>query len=158
MDSHAVLGLGFKKIIDMPPFWLLGLAALAYFLGALLTPWGAPAVIRWLGWLALLAGAGLMAAAIIEFRRKGTTVIPHAEPTHLVTTGVYQYSRNPIYLADALILAGLCLIWGAWAGLLLVPVFVVLIEKRFIQPEEARLRAGFGAEFAAWAGRTRRWI
>jgi protein-S-isoprenylcysteine O-methyltransferase Ste14 len=148
-----------REAIDLPPLWLALFAALAWAQARLLPiggfgAWGGPAGAALIG-----AGLVLMAAAFVEFRRHRTTVIPHHQPAALVTTGVYRLSRNPIYLADALILAGLCLRWNALPALaLLVPLFMAVITVRFIRPEEARLRAGFGPAFEAWAARTRRWI
>lgn len=85
-------------------------------------------------------------------------MIPRQTPSALITTGIFRLSRNPIYLADLLILAGFSLIWGKPLGLVLVPVLAWILFARFIQGEEARLRAMFGAEFEAYAARTRRWL
>ena len=79
-------------------------------------------------------------------------------PDALVTTGPFAISRNPIYLADALILMGLSLRWDAPIGVLLVPAFVWLITRRFILAEEARLSDHFGAAFDAYRKDTRRWL
>ncbi|WP_249138912.1 isoprenylcysteine carboxylmethyltransferase family protein [Actibacterium sp. MT2.3-13A] len=144
--------------LDLPPVWLAGFAALAWGQARTL-PTGAPGA--WAGWLggALIAlGVVLAAAAVFEFLRHRTTVIPGRTPRALVQSGVYRISRNPIYLADAMILAGLCLIWGAISGLILLPAFMALIQKRFIEGEEARIRAEFGATFDRYAARVRRWM
>lgn len=144
--------------LDYPPVWLAGFAALLWA-QAVWVPlgstgaWGGPAG-------AVLVGLGLivMLAAAWEFRRKGTTVVPHRAPSALVTGGVFRLSRNPIYLADLMILAGLALRWEALSGLLLVPILAWVLQVRFIRPEEARLAAAFGADYAAWCRNTRRWI
>lgn len=143
-----------KVTPDYPPVWLAGFAALAWGQAQLWELPGLPLA------GSVLAGAGfvLMAVAAWQFARARTTIVPHELPTTLVTTGIYGYSRNPIYLADVLILSGLCLIWGAWLSLILVPVFMLVIERRFIRLEEARLAASFGPAFKAWAARVRRWI
>lgn len=99
-----------------------------------------------------------MLAAFVEFRRAATTVIPRQDPSSLITGGVYRWSRNPIYLADVLILLGFVLIWGRALGFVLVPVLAVLLDRRFILGEEARLRAAFGEKFDAYAQQARRWI
>lgn len=148
-----------RKWIDLPPLWL----ALT-----LLIAWGISLVVpglgfggAWAGWAGVaLVGAGLllMGLAAATMMAARTTVIPHRDPLALVTGGVFRLSRNPIYLGDALVLAGFILRWDAVPALVLVPVFVWLIDRRFIRAEEARLRAAFGAEFETWAARTRRWI
>ena len=109
---------------------------------------------------ALLVGTGLIliCAAAFSFRRARTTIIPHQTPTQLVTTGVYARSRNPIYLADALILTGLILRFDALPSLVLVPIFVWWIERHFIVPEEDRMRRTFRVEFARYEQNVRRWV
>ena len=101
---------------------------------------------------------GLVLMAIVEFRRHRTTVIPHETPTSLVQSGIFKRSRNPIYLGDILILTGLVLRFDAVLSLVLIPVFVWLLERRFILPEEDRLRKTFRADFARYERSTRRWI
>lgn len=145
-----------RQSIDLPPVWLALFAGLVWLSGAVFEP-EPVGLLRATGFLAIAAGGVLMLLAIVEFRRHRTTVIPHQTATSLVTSGVYRASRNPIYLADALILAGLCLIWSP-VGLILVPAFMALITHRFIKPEEARLRAAFGDAFDDWSARTRRWL
>ena len=144
--------------LDYPPVWLVGFLALAWAQSVLMPmPLGAD----WPGFVGAgvaLAGAGLMLAAALPFLRAGTTVVPHRQPSALVTSGVYRFSRNPIYLGDVLIFAGLAIRWEAWLSLLLLPSLVWVLTRRFIEPEEARLRAGFGPAFEAWAGRVRRWV
>ena len=76
----------------------------------------------------------------------------------MVQSGIYRRSRNPIYLGDVLILAGLILRFDAVLSLVLLPIFVWLLERRFIIPEEDRLRRTFRADFARYERKTRRWI
>ncbi len=142
------------KWIDLPPLWLLAFAVLTWFSGGLWTL----VLPTWLGTLLVLGGLALMVLAILQMRRKRTTVIPHMQPAALVDDGIFAYSRNPIYLGDALILAGLALRWDAPIGLLLVPAFMWVIQTRFIRAEEARLQSAFGAAFTAYTQRTRRWV
>ncbi|MGR3757750.1 MAG: methyltransferase family protein [Tranquillimonas sp.] len=146
------------KRLDLPPLWLLLFLAIALVQAAL---WPIRAAGAWadiLGWALVAAGFGLMVAAIREFARHRTTPIPHREPSALVKTGVFRFSRNPIYLGDALVLAGVCLIWEAWPSLVLVPLFMVVIQRRFILPEERRLERAFGPDFAAFKAQVRRWL
>jgi len=145
------------KWIDLPPVWLALFVGLGW---AQATWWPVGSFGRagdWLGGALVVAGLGLAVAAALEFRRARTTIMPHEEPSAIVTSGIYGFSRNPIYLGDALILTGLGLRWDSVLALVLVPVFVAVITARFIAPEEGRLRARFGAEFEAWAARVRRW-
>ena len=99
-----------------------------------------------------------MARSVAQMLLARTTFIPRRDPTALVTRGVFALSRNPIYLADAMVLTGASLYWGALLALPLVPLFMVLITQRYIKDEEARLQAGFGPQFQAWAARVPRWF
>ena len=144
-------------MLDLPPVWLAAHLAAAWGLSQLSPPlFGAAG--RWLGAALVLAGVALMAAAIAEMARRRTTVIPRRDPAALVTSGVFRFSRNPIYLGDALILTGAVLWWEAALALPLVAVFGWLIQTRFILDEEARLTLAFGPEFDLWAATVRRWI
>ena len=103
-------------------------------------------------------GLLLIVMAAMEFRRYKTTIVPHKTPERLIQSGIFKRSRNPIYLGDALILAGLILRWDAVLSLPLIPVFVWVIEKRFVIPEEDRMRRTFRMEFARYCEKTRRWV
>lgn len=146
--------------IDIPPVWLMGFVALTWG-QAVYWPMGLSFGAAWPDFAGgLLVGGGLvlMALAFAEFRRHRTTVIPHRQAERLIQSGIFRRTRNPIYLGDVLILAGLILRWDAVAALPLVPVLVWTLEKRFIIPEENRLRRKFRAEFARYCQKTRRWL
>lgn len=96
--------------------------------------------------------------AVYEMRRQRTTVVPHREAQALVSTGIFSRTRNPIYLGDLLILAGFILSWDAVLSLPLLPILLWVLEKRFVIPEEDRLRRKYRAEFARFCEKTRRWL
>ncbi|WP_171227928.1 isoprenylcysteine carboxylmethyltransferase family protein [Ruegeria sp. HKCCA4008] len=146
--------------MDVPPVWLIAFAALAwlqarYLKLGLSLEGGLTDLLS-----GVLIGGGILMAvlAVVEFRRHKTTVIPHETPSTMVQSGIYKRSRNPIYVGDVLILAGLVLRFDAVLSLVLVPVFVWVLERRFILPEEDRLRRTFRADFARYERKTRRWI
>lgn len=148
------------RLIDIPPVWLVGFAVLAW-VQARVMPLGLSLDGAFTDLLSgMLIGGGIILAvmAVVEFRRHKTTVFPHETPSAMVQTGIYKRSRNPIYLGDVLILAGLILRFDAVLSLVLIPVFVWLLERRFIIPEEDRLRRTFRAAFAQYESNTRRWI
>lgn len=148
------------KWIDLPPVWLLGALVLAWvqktFYGLGLS--FGPVVADLLGGLLVGGGLILMALAVYEMRRHRTTIIPHRNADRLVTSGIFKRSRNPIYLGDTMVLAGLILYWDAVLALPLIPIFVWVIEARFIVPEESRLRKMFRGDFASYEKNVRRWI
>jgi protein-S-isoprenylcysteine O-methyltransferase Ste14 len=105
-------------------------------------------------------GAAVALAGVLSFRRAQTTVNPLKPETSaaLVSTGVYSFTRNPMYL-------GMVLALFAWAVYLpsiwplLGPVLFALYITRFqIAPEERVLDGLFGAPFAAYKQRVRRWL
>jgi protein-S-isoprenylcysteine O-methyltransferase Ste14 len=146
------------RVLDWPPLWLAGALAAAAVLDrliplALLGEGG-----RLPGALLGLAGLALMALAVVRMAAARTTVIPRRAPAALVTGGVFALSRNPIYLGDALVLAGAILWWDAPLALPLIPAFVAIITRRFILGEEAALARAFGPAWQAWSARVPRWI
>jgi len=107
--------------LDMPPLWLLLFILLARIQASRFPAltWKNPAT-DLLGGLLVGGGLLLLALAVMQFNRARTTIVPHREAEQLITTGIYARSRNPIYLGDAMILAGFCAYWGAWPALLVL--------------------------------------
>lgn len=146
--------------IDLPPVWLLlhGLAAWAV---ARLEPWGLSFGGAWADLAAgLLLGGGLLLilVAVAQMRQHRTAVMPRQDASMLLTSGVFRRSRNPIYLGMALILLGWVLRLDAAFALPLVPLFMLLIERRFIAGEEAMLARRFGPAWERYRQATRRWL
>lgn len=110
------------------------------------------------GWLlVVLGGLLLLWAAWTMFRHK-TTVNPYAGVAHLVQSGPFVFSRNPIYLADSVVYSGVMLIWGSLWPLLLYPLVWAAIRYGVIRNEEVHLAAKFGDAYAQYCARVRRWI
>lgn len=144
--------------LELPPGWMVAFAAIAWAQAQVLpfTVLGLAGDI--VGGALVLAGLAVSGWAALHFLLERTSLIPRTRPNALVTTGLYRFSRNPIYLADTAILLGLILYWDALLCLPLVPIYVKVIERRFIHREEDMLRAHFGEKFDAYAARVRRWI
>jgi len=108
----------------------------------------------------LIAATVLMAAAVAPFVTLKTTINPlkPANASRLITGSVFRYSRNPIYLADLLLLAALAVWLGHAANVVWLVVFVAYINRFQIRPEEAALTKLFGAEYATYCARVRRWL
>lgn len=108
----------------------------------------------------VLAGLLLALVGVLQFWRARTTVNPMspAKTSALVSTGIYRWSRNPMYLGTALLLLGIAA-WGSTlGGYLLVLAFCWFLTRFQIVPEERALLAAFGQEFAQYMARVRRWI
>ncbi len=107
-----------------------------------------------------MLGFGVALAGVIAFHRSGTTVNPTTPEKSLliVSTGVYRFTRNPMYLGFALALAGFATYLSNAASLLMVPVFVTYLTRFQIKPEERVLLDKFGAPFREYMATVRRWI
>ena len=106
------------------------------------------------------AGLVLVLIAIRGFYQVKTTVLPQEmdRSSSLVTGGVYQISRNPMYLGMAAIIAGPGLALGTWATLPVLALFVWVITAYQIIPEERALKKLFGDGFETYKAQVRRWI
>ena len=114
-------------------------------------------------WLAIgliVLGLCIGMMGIAQFRKAQTTPNPQAldRVSSLVTSGIYQYSRNPMYLGLVLALLG----WGFYLShflpFVLVPVFMLYMTRFQIQPEERMMARKFGNDYQAYLMRVRRWI
>ena len=108
----------------------------------------------------LVTGVVLMAAAVASFVLAKTTINPlkPSRASRLVTSGVFRFSRNPIYLGDLLILTAIAVWLGQTANIALLVTFVWYIDRFQIRPEERTLSTLFGAEYADYCARVRRWL
>jgi protein-S-isoprenylcysteine O-methyltransferase Ste14 len=86
------------------------------------------------------------------------TLAPWSPPRHLVTSGLYQYSRNPMYVAVTLVLAGWTVGYESRALATYLAVVVVAFHLRVVFYEEPWLERTFGAEWRDYAARVPRWI
>jgi len=99
-------------------------------------------------------------AAIIQFRRAHTTVNPHKleAPTELVTSGVYAWTRNPMYLGLSILLLGWAIKLGTLTPFAGPFLFIPLIQYVQIRPEEHTLRTRFGRDYDQYCHRVNRWL
>lgn len=111
-----------------------------------------------LGLLLIAPGIALIAVAVGLFRKHGEDPQPWTPTTEVIQTGVYAWTRNPMYLGMALIAAGLAIILHSAVALALVPVAMIVIQTLVIAREEAFLASVFGAPYAAYRRKVRRWI
>jgi len=111
-----------------------------------------------LGVLPLLVGLAVNIWASHLFNKVNTTVKPFEESSYLVTEGPYRVSRHPMYLGMALVLAGMAVILGTVAPFIVVPVFVVLVDRKFIAVEEKAMEQRFADAYGEYKKRVRRWV
>ena len=107
-----------------------------------------------------LFGLLVIAAGGYTFRKVKTTVNPMTpdQATRLVTTGVYNYSRNPMYIGFLAWLIACVIYIGNTINLLLLPFYILLVNKLYILPEEKALEKLFKEEYRAYKKRVRRWL
>lgn len=146
-----------RRII--PPIWallaLLASLALHHWLPLvrlLRAPWS------WSGVVPIVLALLLTPPAILLFRRSGTPVIPFERSTTLVTSGAYRFTRNPMYLGLTMLLLGVAMLQGSLGAFLPIPLFMLVVQKRFIEGEERFLTEIFGEQYLSYRRRVRRWI
>ena len=148
--------------IPWPP--LIYLAAIVG--GILLTmvyplPWIGPPLADILfaaGWLLVVGAIALDISALRTLMRAKTTVRPNRASDHLVTTGPFSFTRNPIYLGNTMLTIGIGLIAGSVWFVLLGLAAAFITQKLAVEPEERHLEARFGKKYRDYRVRVRRWI
>jgi len=111
--------------------------------------------------LALAGSAGVIDMwALLSFRKQQTTIDPRYphKTSSIVTNGIYNYTRNPMYLGLVLILSATSIYFGARLGLLVVAAFILYMNVFQIMPEEEALEKQFGKTYLSYKARVRRWI
>ncbi|KLD71208.1 hypothetical protein Y887_07570 [Xanthomonas pisi DSM 18956] len=139
-----------------PPILLVVLAAVVWRLPGAVSS----RVCICIGVACLVLGLSINAYSKVMFRSARTTVNPlHPERSSvLVTSGLYRYSRNPMYLGYALALLGWVICRGQPLGLLAVALFIGYVTVFQILPEERWLSARFQADYALYRAAVRRWL
>lgn len=139
-----------------PPILLVVLAAVVWRLPGAVSS----GVCISIGVPCLVLGLSINAWSKVMFRSARTTVNPlHPERSSaLVTSGLYRYSRHPMYLGYALALLGWVICHGQLLGLLAVALFIGYVTVFQILPEERCLSARFQADYAVYRAAVRRWL
>jgi protein-S-isoprenylcysteine O-methyltransferase Ste14 len=147
------------SVLRVPPVYVLTAVATmvalhvwAPVLRILAPPWNL------LGLLPIAGGIATVAWAGRAFRRHRTTAFPHREPSSLLTTGPFRFTRNPMYLSVTAGLAGLAMLLGTLTPWLPVVAFVWAIDLMVIRHEERMLSQAFGDAYAAYRAQVRRWL
>ena len=142
-----------------PPVLLLIHILGVYLLNRFLSlPFAFPKFLVWVGYALVLIGFGLAFSAAIRFMQARTTLDPHGSVSAIVTDGIYRFTRNPIYLGFVGMLIGFPFIFRTYWGLILSPIFIVLMNILVIQHEEAYLEKKFGEPYTSFKSRVRRWL
>ncbi|HTV93441.1 MAG TPA: isoprenylcysteine carboxylmethyltransferase family protein [Verrucomicrobiae bacterium] len=116
-----------------------------------------PAIASWIGVLCCAAGVMLMGWSLASFGTSFRVGIDADRPDKLITSGAFAITRNPIYVAFGLVLAGEFLIQPTWLMLVYLVAGVALFHRQVLR-EEAFMTAHYGPEFRAYAARVRRYV
>jgi protein-S-isoprenylcysteine O-methyltransferase Ste14 len=142
-----------------PPIVALMFIVIAYFLGRFAPlPFVAPMILRNVGLLMTFVGFLLGIGAFAEFRKARTTLDPHGSANQLVTSGIYRFTRNPIYLGFLLMVIGLPLNSGLYWGVVIAPFYILTMNRLVIEREEIYLGKKFKDAYASYTSRVRRWL
>ena len=108
----------------------------------------------------LAAGAWLAldGAAMVFFRRAGTSMVPMNPTTALVTSGPYRFTRNPMYLGMAFLYIAFAFAFGVIWALAFLPAVIVIVDRFVIGREEPYLERKFGQAYRDYTARVRRWL
>ena len=114
---------------------------------------------RWIALLPLLTGLGLLLWCVREFAVVGRgTLASWDPPRHLVGSGLYRYTRNPMYMAVSLILIGWAIGFASTRLLAYALLMMVMFHIRVVWFEEAWLARTHGKEWARYKARVPRWV
>jgi protein-S-isoprenylcysteine O-methyltransferase Ste14 len=113
-----------------------------------------------LSYILYFAGLTVLILAVRLFKKQNTTVNPIKieNASSLVTSGIFEYSRNPMYLGMALILLGLALMFNLIGGTLFTLLFTIYITKFQIRPEEEVMERLFREDFLRYKQNVRMWL
>ena len=108
----------------------------------------------------LILGLIVFISAVRSFRKQKTTVNPlkPKQASSLVTSGIFRFSRNPMYLGMLIILLSISFKFNLLGGIIISLSFLIFITKFQIYPEEEAMNELFGDKFTQYSNTTRRWI
>ena len=113
---------------------------------------------HWSGVGLIVVGIGIIGSKAVAFRKAATTIIPFEESSSLIVSGLYRYSRNPMYVGMVIILLGVATLTGSLSPFVGPVLFVPLLNARVIRHEEAMLEGQFGQAYRDYKQEVRRWI
>jgi protein-S-isoprenylcysteine O-methyltransferase Ste14 len=161
-DVALYLGSATMHMLELkiPPAVTGAVTALGMWLVSCALPTYSFAPLRVMAVGMTVTGVVITGLAMLSFWRAHTTVNPMkpSSASFLVTSGIYGFTRNPMYLGLLFVLAGWALYLGNALTFLFLPAFVLYMNRFQIEPEERALTALFGQAFVAYTSRVRRWI
>jgi protein-S-isoprenylcysteine O-methyltransferase Ste14 len=108
--------------------------------------------------LFIFVGAMFILPAVLRFLKSKNTLATILPATSLQTTGIYAYTRNPMYLGLLCIYTGTAFILGNWWTFMFIPLVILAVTYAVIRKEEAYLERAFGEAYVTYRGKVRRWV
>ncbi len=151
-----------KLALKIPPIAIFLITILGILLTGLLIGHTSLSVsVRW-GWLIVFMAIGVSIAVlgVKQFRKAQTSFSPinPNKASTIVSSGIFAYTRNPMYLGMACVLVGLIGWFGHWLLIFWAVGFVAYLTQFQIKPEEKVLTEKFGSEYLTYVKRVRRWV
>jgi protein-S-isoprenylcysteine O-methyltransferase Ste14 len=137
-------GLTFVLVLVLRWFWPMPILGRAMALG--------------LGLVLLLLGVAVVIPGRRALQAAGTNVDPSLPTTTIVTSGLYRFSRNPLYVGLALLFSGLTLAFNTWWGVVLLVPVLITMHRGVILREERYLEQKFGEAYRQYCSRVRRYV
>ncbi|WGJ14871.1 isoprenylcysteine carboxylmethyltransferase family protein [Methylocapsa sp. D3K7] len=153
-------GSGYNAQVIAPPAALLGGVLVVGFLLELIWPIGfVPAGYSLpVGFALIFLALNLEAGAARQLIKIKTTLSLERPATDLATTGIFAWSRNPMYLGMVLLCAGVAILLNSFWTLILTIALAAVLQRGVIAPEEAYLERRFGRRYLDYKVKVRRWI
>ena len=149
------------KLKIPPPIYMLLTAGLMWWLDGFLPvmevitdPWSK------LGLIFIVMALFTDGLSLLQFFRAHTTINPlHPEKAeHLVITGMYRFTRNPMYVGLLLLLVGWAVLLGSLTAFIMLPIFVMILTDQQVIPEEEILEQKFGQQYLYYKKSVKRWF
>ena len=143
-----------------PPIILFICLCLVYGLSHYLPILALPSLLISMYKYVALAGVLAALSGLWEFRKAKTTIDPTkpGKTSHLVSSGIYRITRNPMYLGMVFIIIAAIFKFGNYYGFIALPVFIIYITQFQIKPEERIIEGIFGEVYVQYKKKVRRWL
>lgn len=146
-----------KRIL--PPVFLL-LCVVAMSLSQMLFP--VTRIVPWpyglAGLLPLIIGIAMAISGKRQFTKEGTNIYTFNDPDKMITTGLFTYSRNPMYLGFAIVAFSAAIVMGGAVPLCIALIHFTVLDRYYINFEEGRMSERFGDSYDDYKRRVRRWL
>ncbi len=110
------------------------------------------------GWALVGAGIIILVPGWVQFYQAKTNIQPHKPSSKLIQSGLYRFSRNPLYVSGLSLQLGIALLMSNLWIVLLVPVSKFVFDRYIIAREEAYLERAFGEAYLDYKRTVRRWL